>query len=140
MRVLSLSFLTVTIVVAHQVIAAQTPASMNVRAGVRAGSYGMPKLQFGKSPQYDVPPKFINGPAPSYPISRLRQRESGYSDIVFIVDESGHARDFRVLKTSYLYFANHAILAMQDWRFQPATKNGRPVSCRLRVPFTYRCN
>jgi TonB family protein len=115
---------------------------MNAPAGVRAGSFGMPanKMQFGKSSQYDVPPKFISGPAPTYPPSRLRQRESGYADIVFTVDESGHTRDFRVVKTSYLYFANHAILAMQDWRFQPATKNGHPVPCPLHVPFTYRCN
>jgi hypothetical protein len=115
-RVLSLGFVTVTIVVTHQMGAAQTPASMNVPAGVRAGSFGMPanKMQFGKSSQYDVPPKFIGGPAPTYPPSRLRQRESGYADIVFTVDESGHTRDFRVVKTSYLYFANHAILAMQN--------------------------
>jgi protein TonB len=98
------------------------------------------KMQFGKSSQYDVPPRFISGPAPIYPTSRLRNRESGYADIVFTVDASGHTRDFRAVKTSYLYFANHAILAVQDWRFQPATKNGRAVSCRLRIPFTYRCN
>jgi TonB family protein len=122
--------------------AAQTPASMNVQPGVRSGSFGMPtnKMQFGKSSQYDVPPKFISGPAPTYPPSRLRQRESGYADIVFTIDESGHTLDFRVVKTSYLYFANHAILAMQDWRFQPATKNGHSVPCCLRVPFAYRCN
>src|SRR5882724_7040649 len=110
MRVLSLSFVTLAVAVTHQILAAQTPASMNGSAGVRAGSYGMPakKMQFGKSSQYEEPPKFISGPAPIYPTSRLRNRESGYADIVFTVDESGHTRDFRVLKTSYLYFANHA--------------------------------
>lgn len=142
MGVLSRSFVIVTIVLAHETLAAQTPASMNARVGVRSGAYGMPAshMQFGKSWQYDVPPKFISGPAPIYPPSRLRQRESGYADIAFTVDESGHTRDFHVVKTSYVYFANHAILAMQDWRFRPATRNGRPVSCRLRIPFTYQCN
>jgi TonB family protein len=142
MGVLSRGFVIVTIVLAHETLPAQTPASMNGRAGVRSGAYGMPtkQMQFGKSSQYDVPPKFISGPAPVYPSSRLRQRESGYADIVFTVDESGHTRDFHAVKTSYLYFANHAILAVKDWRFQPATKNGHPVSCRLRIPFTYRCN
>jgi TonB family protein len=92
----------------------------------------------GKSSQCDVPPKFISGAAPIYPISRLRRGESGYADIVFRVDETGHTRDFNVLKTTYLYFANHAILAVQNWRFQPAFKNLHPVPCRVRVPFTYR--
>jgi hypothetical protein len=76
MRFLSRSFVTLTIVVAHQTLAAQTPASMNVKAGVRSGSYGMPKMQFGKSSQYDVPHKFISGPAPNYPISRSNGRAS----------------------------------------------------------------
>jgi hypothetical protein len=31
-------------------------------------------------------------------------KQSGLADIVFTVDETGHTRDFRVLKTSYLYF------------------------------------
>ena len=127
-----------TIAAAHQIVAAQT---LSHPVGVRSGG-GMPanKMQIEtKSSQYDVPPKFISGPAPIYPPSRKRNRESGYADIVFTVDETGRTRDFRVLKTSYLYFANHAILAVQNWRYQPATKNGRPVSCRIRVPFNYYC-
>jgi TonB family protein len=136
MRVLIL--IIATIAAAHQIVAAQTLSHPVV---ARPGG-GMPanKMQIEtRSSQYDVPPKFISGPAPIYPPSRLRNRESGYADIVFAVDETGHTRDFRVLKTSYLYFANHAILAVQNWRYQPATKNGRPVSCRIHVPFDYRC-
>jgi TonB family protein len=76
----------------------------------------------GKSSQCDVPPKFISRAAPIYPISRLRRGESGYADIVFTVDKTGHTRDFNVWKTTYLYFANHAILAVQNWRFQPSFK------------------
>jgi hypothetical protein len=56
MRFLGRSFATLTIVVAHQLLAAQTPASMNVKADVRSGSFGMPKMQLGKSSQYDVQP------------------------------------------------------------------------------------
>src|SRR5882757_8459556 len=54
------------------------------------------------------------------------------------VDETGHTRDFSVLDTNYQSFANHAILAVQNWRFQPATKDGHPVPCRVRIPFKYR--
>lgn len=87
--------------------------------------------------QYDLPPKFISGFAPHYPISRLRRGEPGYALIEFTIDETGKTRDWRVIKTTYSYFGSHAVLAIQQWRFQPAIKHGRPVACRVRVPFVY---
>jgi protein TonB len=85
----------------------------------------------------DTPPKFISGKAPVYPISRLQRHVSGYAEISCVIDEKGRARDFKVIKTDYPYFASHAILAVQKWRFQPATKHGRPVPYTIRIPFDY---
>jgi TonB family protein len=143
-RFLTLSLVTAIIAAAHQTLADQTPPP---HVGVRSGSVMSPgKMQamiqatISKSSQYDVPPKFIVGDAPVYPPSRRKLKESGYALIEFTVDERGHTRDFRMVKTTYLYFANHGILAIQNWRFQPAKKNGQPVPCRIRIPFTYRCD
>jgi TonB family protein len=88
--------------------------------------------------QFDVPPKFISGAAPIYPITRLRLGEAGYAVIRFTVDEAGHTRDFQIVTTSYPYFAKHAIAAVQKWQFQPAMEHGGPVSCRIEAPFFYR--
>ena len=90
------------------------------------------------SSSFDVPPKFVSGAAPIYPITRLRLREPGFAEISFVVDETGRTRDFQVVKTNYPYFGSHAIAAVQKWRFRPATKKGQPVSCRVRVPFIYK--
>jgi TonB family protein len=87
---------------------------------------------------FDTPPKFISGDAPVYPISRLQRRVSGYAEISCVIDEKGRTRDFRVIRTDYPYFASHAILAVQKWRFQPAMKHGRPVPYTLRIPFNYK--
>ena len=92
----------------------------------------------GPPSEFDVAPKFISGAAPIYPITRLRLRQSGFAVTRFTVDETGHTRDFHVMKTNYPYFASHAIIAIQKWRFQPATKKGRPVSYRIQTPFYYR--
>src|SRR5258708_17695651 len=91
----------------------------------------------GNASQADGHPKIISGAAPIDSITRLRRGESGYADIMCTVDETGHTRDFRVVDTSYQYFANHGILAVQNWRFQPATKNGNPVPFPVRIPFKY---
>jgi TonB family protein len=140
MRFLRPSFIAAMVVAAHQLVDAQTLPHVGVRAGSGIPVKGMQaEIQaVGKISQWDVPPKFISGAAPIYPPSRLRQREPGYALIEFTVDQTGHTRDFRTVERTYLYFANHAILAVQNWRFQPAVKNGRPVPCRIRVPFRYR--
>jgi len=90
------------------------------------------------SSQYDVPPKLLSGRTPIYPITRLERHQQGDALIEFTVDPKGIPRDFKVIKTDYPYYASHAIIAVRDWRYQPATKNGKPVAARLRVPFHYR--
>jgi len=91
-----------------------------------------------ESGDFDTPPKFISGDAPVYPISRLQRHASGYAQITCVIDETGRARDFKVIKTDYPYFASHAILAVQKWRFQPAMKHGHPVPYTIRIPFDYK--
>src|SRR5947209_16573171 len=38
---------------------------------------------------FDVPPKFVRGEAPTYPIRQLRYGGGGYAVIGFVIDESG---------------------------------------------------
>ena len=89
------------------------------------------------SSKYDVPPKLLSGRTPIYPITQLREHRSGKALIEFTIDQQGIPRDFSILKTDYRYFATHAIIAVREWRFQPAMKNGRPVAARIRIPFYY---
>ena len=91
----------------------------------------------GRSSQYDIPPKLLSGRAPIYPIKQLQAGNSGSALIEFTIDEQGIPRDFRIVKTDYRYFATHAIVAMREWRFQPAIKNGKAVAVRARMPFSY---
>jgi TonB family protein len=105
---------------------------------VPGGAVSSNQLQvISPSSQYDVLPKFISGSPPSYPLSQLQRGESGYAIVEFTIDETGKTRDWRVIKTTYSYYGSHAILALQQWRFQPALKHGRPVSCRARMQFVY---
>ena len=101
MRILSLGFITAMIAAMAN---AQTRPHVNVLAG-----HGMPAQEIQvvrNTSQADVPPKLINGTSPTYPVSSLSRRESGYADIMCTVDETGHTRDFSVLNTNYQFFAN----------------------------------
>lgn len=89
------------------------------------------------SGNFDTPPRFISGHAPVYPITQVQAGHAGEATIDFTVDIEGHTTDFRVVSTTYPYFASHAILAIQKWKFEPGKKNGKPVPVRIRLPISY---
>lgn len=89
------------------------------------------------SHQFDIPPRFISGEAPAYPIAQLRKGNPGAAVIGFTIDEKGNTRDFVIIGATYHFFATHAIRAVQYWKFEPAKKNGKPVAAKVRVPFVY---
>ncbi|WP_418321408.1 energy transducer TonB [Piscinibacter sakaiensis] len=64
-----------------------------------------------------------------------RYRRGG--TIEFTIAEDGTTKDFVVVESDYRYFADHAIIALREWRYQPATKNGKPVAVRVRQTFEY---
>jgi len=96
------------------------------------------QIQPENKSSFDIPPKLLSGHAPIYPISQVRERKSGSATIGFIIDTQGKTRDLRVIAADYPFFGSHAILAVQQWQFEPARKNGLPVEVREKVTFDYR--
>jgi TonB family protein len=90
-----------------------------------------------KTTQYDVPPKLVKGDAPIYPITQVLARKTGSAVVAFTVGTDGATHDVRVVSTTYPYFASHTILAVRNWHFEPARRNGKPVavSIKLTMPF-----
>jgi TonB family protein len=87
---------------------------------------------------YDTPPRFLSGYAPFFPTREARTHHWGYAVVDFNVTADGRTSDVRpVLATAYS-FVEKAVLAVQQWRFTPARKNGQPVVVRMRLPFTFR--
>jgi TonB family protein len=79
------------------------------------------------------------------PPALLYKREPGYSEearrakwqgsVVLQVDvsESGQATNVQVVRTLGLGLDEKAIEAVQQWRFRPATKDGKPVAVQVQV-------
>lgn len=84
------------------------------------------------APSVDRLPVFIRGTAAVYPISSLFSREPGSVIIEFTVGEDGIPRNFKVISATKKSFGDHAIIAIRDWRFEPALKNGKPVAFTIR--------
>jgi protein TonB len=85
--------------------------------------------------QVDVRPEVQSRVAPRLP-GHLAGRQ--VEDVVILrvlVSPSGHATDARVLRTSKVDASldDAAIEAVRQWRFTPARKGGRAVSCWFSV-------
>ena len=131
MRVLPLAFVTVMLAAASQTRAADT----RMKSGAPLPTNALQGN--GASSEFDVPPKLISGVAPEWRVPPRVIPGPGYAVIDFTIDASGRTRDFRVVESSAYFLASDAIYAMKKWRFQPATKHGRPVACHIRIPFRF---
>jgi TonB family protein len=88
--------------------------------------------------EYDTPPRFLRGFAPFFPQGAARENIWGFAELDFIVRPDGSTSNVRLIKATAYDFAREAAVAVQQWKFTPAMKNGRPVPVRVRLPFTFR--
>jgi len=78
----------------------------------------------------DVLPSRIAGPMPSYPHWARREKLEAVVTLRFIVTEEGNVKDINIREIQgNERFGTGAIQAISQWRFNPAIKAGKPVSC-----------
>lgn len=88
--------------------------------------------------EIDQRPRAVFQVAGSYP-SELRSRKvEGVVTLLFIVDETGRVVNPRIEKSSHPEFEAPALDALRQWKFEPAIKAGKRVSCRMRVPIRFQ--
>jgi len=78
-------------------------------------------------------PTAISAPDPNYTEEARRAKKQGTCILWLIVDSTGHPRDIRVARGLGFGLDSKAVEAVQQWRFQPALKDGRPVDVQISV-------
>lgn len=86
----------------------------------------------------DNPPKMIKGHAPVYPERMRAAGISGQATISFQIERNGHTDKFKVTSASAPAFAKAAIQAIKNWRFSPATLQGKPVALTVCQNFPFK--
>jgi TonB family protein len=81
----------------------------------------------------------IYQPAPKWPPSQpIAQYDKDPVVVLkFVVKHDGTTARFEVESATAEAFAEAAIAAVQDWRFEPATKDGAPVSVAVLQPIVF---
>lgn len=84
-----------------------------------------------------VAAKLLRRNPPIYPPAMLRARRAGIVELSFTVEADGRVGDVEVLRATNKEFADAAVRAVKDYKFQPATLNGKPVAQRVQAPIEF---
>ncbi len=86
----------------------------------------------------DNDPQRIVAVAPVYPFQFKRDGINGWVKLIIIIDERGKVVNAVVESSSHREFEKPGIEAVLQWRFEPGTRNGKPVKVRRLQPITFR--
>ncbi|MHB1897454.1 MAG: energy transducer TonB [Metallibacterium sp.] len=92
------------------------------------------------SSKYDVPPRFVSGEAPIYPVRELLDGKSGVAVVRYTIGTDGRVHDAKVLFSSNRYFGTAVLYAMSGWIFKLAQKDGSPVPMIITQPMRFSAN
>jgi len=82
--------------------------------------------------------ELLDLPKPNYPALSRRQGEEGLVMLYVEILPDGSVGDVTVLENAgYRRLADAAIAAARRGHFRPATRDGRPVADKVRIPFRF---
>lgn len=90
--------------------------------------------------KFDEPPMPTKTVPPVYPAELRRDRVAGMVTMSITVDEKGMVSNPVVKKSTREEFEQPAIDAVSKWKFEPAKKDGKPVSVQVVVPVKFTVN
>jgi periplasmic protein TonB len=83
-------------------------------------------------------PKPVYTPNPEYVDKARREKINGVVVVAMIVTAEGKVRDVKVIKSLDPGLDKQAITAVRTWKFEPATKEGKPIAVHLKAEVNFR--
>ncbi|MEZ5398485.1 MAG: energy transducer TonB [Bryobacteraceae bacterium] len=83
-------------------------------------------------------PALLSKVEPEYSEEARKAKFQGTVVLQIVVDETGKARDIRVVRPLGLGLDEKAIEAVQKWRFRPGMLNGKPVPVQATIEVNFR--
>lgn len=84
-----------------------------------------------------VNPKFKNRVEPEYPKSAKEAKKGGEVILQFTIDENGTPKEIVALTNRGFGLEAAAIEALKKCTFDPATKDGKPISIQVQTPYKF---
>ena len=105
--------------------------------GKGGGGLGADMDQAFSMADLDQKPRVVYQPAPVYPAALRSRKIDGIVTVIFVVDANGRVANAKVEKSSDPAFDKPALDAVRKWKFEPAMKEGRKVSTKMRAPIRF---
>ena len=83
-------------------------------------------------------PRPIFDPEPEYSEEARINKFQGDVVLFVIIGADGTPREIRVQRSLGMGLDEKAVAAVKNWRFQPATKDGRAVSVQVSIEVKFR--
>jgi TonB family protein len=84
------------------------------------------------------PPQIVYSAPPEFPDSARRQKTSGTVQVYFWLGEDGLPSHIRIARAMGMGLDEAAIAAVEQYRFKPATLNGKPVKVDLYIEVNFQ--
>ena len=84
-----------------------------------------------------IPPKAVYSPSPHYTNRARKKKIQGSVVVGLIVTAEGNVREPKVVTSLDKDLDEQALVAVATWKFEPATKDGKPVSVHANVSVTF---
>ncbi len=127
-----------------RLIVAMSSALVIVLSGCQSASSSSDKTASeSTAPYYDIkdtdtkPVPLHPRATPQYPHELKMRNISGEAVISFVVTANGRTKQVKAVKATHPGFADSAVACIEQWRFKPATKDGKPVNCRMMIPMVF---
>lgn len=82
--------------------------------------------------QYDFAPVVRILSLPTYPYDLALDDQTGSAVVTVTIDATGEVRDAKVVEASQPAFGESLKAMIQNWKIEPALKNGRPISVQFK--------
>ncbi len=83
-------------------------------------------------------PRILDQPDPEYSEEARKAKYQGVCVLWLIVGPDGHTRDTKVARSLGMGLDEKAMEAVRKWKFEPAMKDGKPVSVQIMVEVNFR--
>jgi len=108
------------------------------------GNYAFPRVLASGPPRnlihprpFDTPPKAIHTVEAEFSDKARRAKLSGVVLIQMTVNEDGFPTDVHVTRSLGMGLDEKAVQAVRQYRFKPATKDGKPVAATISVEISF---
>jgi TonB family protein len=88
--------------------------------------------------QTTMAPRVIERQEPQFSDEARRAKLQGTILLIAVVGEDGRPRDVRVIRPLGFGLDENAIDAVKQWRFEPGTRDGKPVTVKSTIEVSFR--